>query len=62
MTGVALEETDAEYNQFHPVQRYAGTPCNGMVPPSVQSIIHAGGLRCRGCGSVRTMSGSSSVE
>ena len=29
----ALEETDVEYNQCcHPVQRYAGTPCNGMLP------------------------------
>ncbi|WP_423201743.1 single-stranded DNA-binding protein [Edaphobacter modestus] len=33
-----------------------------MLPPSVQSIIHAEGVRCRGCGSVRTMSGSSSRE
>ncbi|MDX6459865.1 MAG: hypothetical protein QOE55_3562 [Acidobacteriaceae bacterium] len=45
----------------------AGTPCNGMLPlsattlpPSVQSIIHTRGVRCRGYGSVRTMSGSSS--
>jgi hypothetical protein len=27
-----------------------------------QSLIHAGGVWCRGCGSVRTMSGSSSGE
>src|SRR5271154_6570903 len=53
----------AEYNQFcHPVQRYAATPCNGMLPPSVQSIIHAEGVRGRGVSSIRTMSGSSSGE
>jgi len=33
-----------------------------MLPPSVQSIIHAEGVRCRGCGSIRTMSGSNSGE
>ena len=35
---------------------------NVMLPPSVQSIIHAEGVRCRGCGSIRTMSGSNSGE
>jgi hypothetical protein len=33
------------YNQFcHPVQRYAATQCNVMLPPSVQNIIHAEGV------------------
>ena len=64
----------AECNQFcHPVQRYAATKCKVMLPSSatecchlrrspksVQNFIHAEGVRCRGCGWVRTMSGSSS--
>src|SRR5260370_39772462 len=74
----ALSRIDqtAECNQFcYPVQRYAATKCKVMLPSGVtecchlrrspkgvQSLIHAGGVRCRGCGWVRTMSGSSSGE
>jgi hypothetical protein len=46
----------------HLVQWNAATECNVMLPLGVQSIIHAEGVRCRGCGSIRTMSGSSSGE
>jgi hypothetical protein len=28
---------------------YAAAECNVMLPPSVQSIIHAEGVRCRSC-------------
>jgi hypothetical protein len=38
----------------------SATQCSVMLPPRVQSIIHAEGVRCLGCGSIRTMSGSSS--
>jgi hypothetical protein len=38
----------------------SATQCSVMLPPSVQSIIHA--EACRGCGSIRTMSGSCSGE
>lgn len=40
----------------HPVQ-WNVAQCNIMLPPSVQSIIHAEGLRYRSCSSIRTMSG-----
>jgi hypothetical protein len=47
----------AEYNRFcHLVQRYAAIQCNGMLPlsatfllpPSVQNLIHAEGVRWHG--------------
>jgi hypothetical protein len=39
-------------------------PCNGSYAAtfSVQSIIHAEGVKYRGGGSIRTMSGSNSGE
>jgi hypothetical protein len=43
----------------HPLQRNAATFGDHQ---GCESIIHAGGVRCRGCGSVRTMSGSNSGE
>jgi hypothetical protein len=58
----------AEWNQFwRPRQRHAATQrkwnaatdCNVTLLPSLQNIIHAGGVRWGGCGSVRTMCDSS---
>ena len=48
-----------EVNQFcQPVQRYAATPCNGMLPLNATLcchlvIIHAEGVQCCGCGLIR---------
>jgi hypothetical protein len=40
----------------------SATQCSVILPPNVQSIIHAEGVRCGGCGSIKTMSGSKSGE
>jgi hypothetical protein len=65
----------AECNHFcHLVQRHAANKRRSMLLSSAtechlsaivkgaQSLIHAEGVRCRGCGSVKTISGSSSGE
>jgi putative alpha-1,2-mannosidase len=44
------------------ISGFIGTHHLRRLPGGVQSLIHAGGVRCRGCGSVRTMSGSNSGE
>ena len=43
-------------------QWHTATDCNVMLLPGVQSIIHAEGVRCRGCGSIETDAAPNRME